>query len=988
MSAWKEPVDVATTEPLGAAPAFPAFSGVIDGITLQLGDRVLVKDQLMSTENGYYQVGAEIPPTLIATADTIEAEDVISVKQGDSNAHTFWSLIDATNRIFVRQSLNHYSLKSIDALKHLWQVLPDAIATIATYAEPGDKGGGDFTFLGLRANNQVLSALAVSEPISTVMDVDDGLVTITAVAHGLGGPNNVTSTYISGLTGLADKAYSVRVVTPDTFTIINRFSGVAFAAGAKIQYVRLVTADPHERATGQRISVSGVAPLEGAADIRGVNDLSGVINETTLSIPIATTGGKYLPGDHAVIGDDGITVPATDLTGTFGGVWQRLQTNHFDVRWFGAKGDWNSVTKTGTDDLPAFIATLGAMKAGGNKTNKLVADGHFFLSDTLVLTQTILLEGSGQNEPPPFLVSSRSMPGTMFAFPKNVTGIRIRGGAGLDNPTKTFGNLFPPSGEKTILRNMTIYCKDADAKAEAVNCRDQEDDCFPEGNCFHGIHSSAPVRLENVTVEFFAHDGIHIAAAVCGKTVLDEQGNTMRVYDGNADGSYLENCSAGDCGRDGFHFSGGDAQACLISRCSGVVNGRAGFFDDTFGNTYLGCHSEGNIGESYITKGDVNASVFLNCWSESAKPSIFRGAVTIISGKIGGDPEYMTKDSSAFILEHGVASRAPLVYLNREGLKPIRCSFGDGGETIQGPGSLMIALNWATLDAGGNPEDNTWLRYLDGPGIRGRLWWALMNNDPSHRHVIRFPTMQTNVRQAAPWFVNGIFLGRDDFGALEDPPKVSFTAAPTLPVQRYNGGPLTYERGDVVWQSEPLVGEPLGQVCVVSGTQGTLNNETATGSILSGTTELTVSPSTSLEIGQYIKIAGVSDRKQIVSIEGLVVTIDKAADATVEDALVSFSHAVFATFGTVDSPSRSYDADHPLDRADRYITVTATSTQTLPGSPVDGQTHHIKSGTGVTTKVDTEGGVLTIDNKAFVTLAPGNSGTFRYSTATSEWELR
>jgi hypothetical protein len=249
------------------------------------------------------------------------------------------------------------------------------------------------------------------------------------------------------------------------------------------------------------------------------------------------------------------------------------------------------------------------------------------------------------------------------------------------------------------------------------------------------------------------------------------------------------------------------------------VNGRAGFFDDTFGNTYLGCHSEGNSGESYITKGDINASVFLNCWSESAKPSIFRGAVTIISGKIGGDPQYMTPDSSAFILEHGVASRAPLVYLNRRGLKPIRCSFGDGGETVQGPQTDMIALNWATLDAGGNPEDNTWLRYLDGPGIRGRLWWALMNNDPNYRHVIRFPTMQTNARQAAPWFVNGIFLGRDDFGTPEDPPKVSFTAAPTLPVVRYNGAPLTYERGDVVWQSEPLVGEPLGQVCVARHAQ-------------------------------------------------------------------------------------------------------------------------------------------------------------------------
>ncbi len=127
------------------------------------------------------------------------------------------------------------------------------------------------------------------------------------------------------------------------------------------------------------------------------------------------------------------------------------------------KGDWDpEKDKAGmaADDLPAFVAALAAMAAGGNKTNKLVAEGHFFLSDSLVLTQTVVLQGTGQNEPPLFFVSSRSTPGTMLVFPKNVTGIRIRGGSRLDNPTKTFGSPFPPSGEKTILRDLTVYCKD------------------------------------------------------------------------------------------------------------------------------------------------------------------------------------------------------------------------------------------------------------------------------------------------------------------------------------------------------------------------------------------------------------------------------------------------------------------------------------------------------------------------------------------------
>jgi len=44
----------------------------------------------------------------------------------------------------------HYSLKSIDALKQFWQVLPDETATVAGYYAPGDKGGGTSRSLGCR----------------------------------------------------------------------------------------------------------------------------------------------------------------------------------------------------------------------------------------------------------------------------------------------------------------------------------------------------------------------------------------------------------------------------------------------------------------------------------------------------------------------------------------------------------------------------------------------------------------------------------------------------------------------------------------------------------------------------------------------------------------------------------------------------------------------------------------------------------------------
>lgn len=55
--AWKQPVRVATTAAITIATALNA-GDAIDGVTLAAGDRVLVKDQAASAENGIYVVDA------------------------------------------------------------------------------------------------------------------------------------------------------------------------------------------------------------------------------------------------------------------------------------------------------------------------------------------------------------------------------------------------------------------------------------------------------------------------------------------------------------------------------------------------------------------------------------------------------------------------------------------------------------------------------------------------------------------------------------------------------------------------------------------------------------------------------------------------------------------------------------------------------------------------------------------------------------------
>jgi hypothetical protein len=954
MTVWKEPADVATTETLGAGPAFPA-SGVIDGVTLKVGNRVLVKDQLTSTENGYYQVVAEIPPTLMATGDAIEAEDVIRVSQGDRNAHTAWALIDATNRIFFRQDVKHYSLKSTDALKRLWQVLPEATATVAGYAEPGDKGGGDFAFIGLPESAQIISATAVSSPISAVIDNVDGLVTITtSTPHGLGNPNNVTTAYISGVTGLADKAYSITVGDADTFTVNAKISGASFATGAKAHYVKLVTAAAHGRVTGQRISIGGVVPLGNAADIRGVTDLSGVIDATSLSIPIPTGGGTYTPGSHAVIGDDGLAVPATDPSGASGGLWQRLRTDHFDVRWFGAKGEWNGIP--GIDALSSFEACLAAAKAAsGNSHVKIVVDGHYYLSDTLHVRQTVTIEGSGNSDETSGVGAQRSGPGTWLIFPTNCDGIQ-------------FHHQGEPTGgaDYSTIRHLTLWCKEQRAGIPV--------ECPPDGGLTgSGIFINCPVYLDHVTVANFAEHGIWV-----------DSGTTTGVHAGNAGGFQITKCRVGANGKNGIFIRGNDSTVGLVQCCTCSINYGWGYRDETFvGTTYVACHGEANRGFSedgvlwseYSTGNTSNSSVFFGCYAEGPYNELGDN-VLIVGGPLSLPQFQLHQDGSpglsASIAAGNSISGQPLKFENNSGPEQTLIEFGCRSNI----GVDGVVLDFSTP----THTDYNRLQWNNTTG-----WWNLNNSSPNSRISIQFPTTVAAPRNVAPLFTNGIFYGAAlPLGAGASAALISHSSGSAIPTSG------TWEKGDVIWNSTPAKGAAIGWACVTKGTLGTLAG--VTGSISNGSAALTVSSAADLAKWQYITIAGVSGSKQIIGISGLVITLDSAADSTIVAAAVAFDDAaVFEPFGNVnvDAPSTTYAANQALVLADRYVTVTVTGkTMTLPASPVDGQTHDIKSQAGVTTIVDTEGGVLTIDGQTSVTLAPGDNGVLRYSAATGEWETR
>jgi hypothetical protein len=88
--AFKDSVAVASTAPLTLASWFAAWQ-VIDGYTLILWDRILIKDQATGSENGIYIVTAWAPTRATDASNAVWLTSaIVSVEQGTANADSAW----------------------------------------------------------------------------------------------------------------------------------------------------------------------------------------------------------------------------------------------------------------------------------------------------------------------------------------------------------------------------------------------------------------------------------------------------------------------------------------------------------------------------------------------------------------------------------------------------------------------------------------------------------------------------------------------------------------------------------------------------------------------------------------------------------------------------------------------------------------------------------------------------------------------------------
>jgi len=220
--AWKAPVRAASTANGTLATAFAAGQ-VMDGVTLVLGDRILLKDQTAGAENGIRIVTAG-SPTRSTDADAASEllQAVTGVEEGTANADTAWQ--NTTNAPIV-----------VDTTALVWSKLPGVMVggagltvtgntmNVIAGATPGTGGPGGGIVVD--ADDIVIDKAVVARHFA--VDVGDGASTSIALTHNLGTLDVIVQVYVKGAGGVQVEC---DVVHTDTNTVTLVFAVAPTAA--------------------------------------------------------------------------------------------------------------------------------------------------------------------------------------------------------------------------------------------------------------------------------------------------------------------------------------------------------------------------------------------------------------------------------------------------------------------------------------------------------------------------------------------------------------------------------------------------------------------------------------------------------------------------------------------------------------------------------------------------------------------------------------
>ena len=362
------------------------------------------------------------------------------------------------------------------------------------------------------------------------------------------------------------------------------------------------------------------------------------------------------------------------------------------------------------------------------------------------------------------------------------------------------------------------------------------------GTTGHGLWCRGRVFAHNVRIGAFPEDGLHIWADI------NPQGETQ----GNANNCHFSNMRISSNGGNGVFLKGGDVNACMFDHIDSSANWGCGFNDESYlGNTYVMSHTNGNgvggqvhyAGDRYYVIDPVLASTTVPgtdsaVWGDlpagGAHPSYpdwvsgnpyvlgnsFRttsdNSIGVIIGPYTESGQPPTSIAASWIaIGGGVANNVGPAFT-------ITSALGGNGilQNFQVPSPTGSAVDWTTYIGRGIDEAIT--VKAEGDGSYGlalywddtnQCWGFTHNREPTAGTGIRFTTLLstfTGGRSAAinngeVIFGQGLWLGNTVVSSRH------LTFRSDIPTTG------RWAAGDTIFNSAPLLGEPWGWRCIMTG---------------------------------------------------------------------------------------------------------------------------------------------------------------------------
>ena len=468
------------------------------------------------------------------------------------------------------------------------------------------------------------------------------------------------------------------------------------------------------------------------------------------------------------IKNNGEMVYTPSGTGAVATTVQTKLKESVSVKDFGAVGDGV------TNDYAAFVAAYAALPdTGGTIYFPATTSNRWYFSQGIVINKPIRIIGQG---PSSSLYATNT--GTVLDFAADKTGITVNSYNSVGaNPGGT------PAGNWCEVAHLSIVSRGGTAGTSnggtGISC--------------DGILIRGPgTRITNVWADSFKRNGVRIAAGI----------GSGGVTEGNANLWYLNDVHCLRNGSDGLYVDGLDANAGLALKVNCSNNLGYGIVDSSFlGNTYIGCHTDGNTLGPIFTD-DANAqSVFIGCYAETGEASIV--SPTIVIGGLGSASNRISSTSTAFVLGGGGAYRAPYKYLNTKGAVSIGSAVGQNNNTL-------TAMTWGTTTESATTD--AWKLKFDNTYNVWSIEYANSYLFTPIRYLNSSSALYTNKQFTGPVMQNG-YAVMNGGGAVSSA-KVRLLAA-SAPASG------TYEVGDIVYNNTPAAAGFIGWVCTTAGTPGT-----------------------------------------------------------------------------------------------------------------------------------------------------------------------